>query len=196
MHKQTGNLTFTVFNKKGGVGKTSLAFNVAKDLDYPLLSNDDSVIEEIYPNKAKILDKLQMIDSNVCFDLGGYIDAGIIDIFKQSDLIIVPTLLDVNSIKRTINTVVELAPYCQSVIIVINKVQSAKLGKYKQSISALQGLGKEIFYIRESEAIPNGIHLGKTITELYGKSKFTQHQYKGIFEDYNKLLKRLKNGRV
>ena len=30
----------TFFNKKGGTGKTSLSYSVAKDLDYPLLSND------------------------------------------------------------------------------------------------------------------------------------------------------------
>ena len=51
----------TFFNKKGGVGKTTLAFNVAKDLDFFLLSNDDSVIESIYPNKAKIMSNIKLL---------------------------------------------------------------------------------------------------------------------------------------
>ena len=55
----------TFFNKKGGTGKTSLAFSIAKDLNYPLLSNDDSVIEEIYPKKAKIMDKVELIEHDV-----------------------------------------------------------------------------------------------------------------------------------
>ena len=51
----------TVMTKKGGTGKTSIAFNIAKDLDYYLLSNDDSIIEKIY-DKAKVLDELEIVD--------------------------------------------------------------------------------------------------------------------------------------
>ncbi len=183
----------TFFNKKGGTGKTSFAFSIAKDLNYPLLSNDDSVIEEIYPGKAKVLDSLQLIDHDVVYDLGGFVDNDAIDIFKASDVVVVPTTLDINAIKRTINSVMEINKYCENIVIVINRVKKDKLGKYKQSIEALKGLGKTILYVRESEAITNSIHLGQTITELYSKSKFAQHQYAGIYEDYKILLNTVKN---
>lgn len=183
----------TFFNKKGGTGKTSLAFSIAKDLQYPLLSNDDSVIEEIYPKKAKVLDKVELIDHDVVYDLGGYIDNGIIDIFKGSHAIVVPTTLDINSIKRTINTVMEVYRYCDNILIVVNRVKKDKLAKYKQSLQALEGLGKEIIHLRESEIITNSIHSGKTLTELYGESGLTKSQYKGVFQDYAKIIKWLKN---
>jgi len=182
----------TFFNKKGGTGKTSLAFSIAKDLNYPLLSNDDSVIEEIYPNKAKIMDKVELIEHDVVYDLGGYIDPGIIDIFKGSHAIVVPTTLDINSIKRTINTVMEVHRYCDNILIIINRVKQSKLEKYKQSLQALEGLGKDIIHLRESEIITNSIHSGKTITELYGESGLTKSQYKGVFQDYAKIIKWLK----
>ena len=182
----------TFFNKKGGTGKTSLSFSIAKDLNYPLLSNDDSVIEEIYPGKAKILDTIEIIDHDVVYDLGGYIDTGIIELFKASSVVIVPTTLDINSIKRTINTVMEVNKYCENIVIVINRVKKDKLGKYKQSIEALRGLGKDILYIRDSEAITNSIHLAKTITNLYDVNGFSRNQYKGIYKDYSKLLDRVK----
>lgn len=178
----------TFFNKKGGTGKTSFSFSIAKDLNYPLLSNDDSVIEEIYPNKAKILDKLEIINHDVVYDLGGFIDTNAIEIFKSSSVIIVPTTLDINAIKRTINSILEINSYCNKIIIVINRVKKEKLSKYRQSIEALKGLGKPILQIRESEAITNSIHLGKTITELYSKNNFTKNQYKGIYKDYQALL--------
>jgi len=178
----------TFFNKKGGTGKTSLAFSIAKDLNYPLLSNDDSVIEEIYPKKAKIMNKIEIIDHDVVYDLGGFIDSNSIAVFKSSDIIFIPTTLDINAIKRTINSAMELNQFCTNIVVVINRVKKDKIGKYKQSIEALKGLGKPILYIRESEAITNSIHLGKTITELYSQSNFTKNQYKGIFEDYSKLL--------
>ena len=185
--------TITFFNKKGGTGKTSFAFSIAKDLNCPLLSNDDSVIEEIYPGKAKVLESLQLIEHDVVYDLGGFVDNDAVAIFKASDVVVVPTTLDINSIKRTINSVMEINKYCENIVIVINRVKKDKLGKYKQSVEALKGLGKTILYVRESEAITNSIHLGQTITELYSKSKFAQHQYAGIYEDYNLLLNTVKN---
>ncbi len=186
------NKIITFFNKKGGTGKTSFSFSVAKDLNYPLLSNDDSVIEEIYPSKAKILEKLQLIEHDVVYDLGGFIDEDAIEIFKGSNIIVVPTTLDINSIKRTINSVMEINAYCSNILIVINRIKLDKLGKYRQSIEALKGLGKPILHVRETEAITNSIHLGKTITELYSENNFTKSQYKGIYHDYNKLLTEIK----
>lgn len=187
--------SITFFNKKGGTGKTSLAFSIAKDLNYPLLSNDDSVIEDIYPNKAKILPELKIIEHDCVYDLGGYIDIGIIDIFKQSQIIIVPTTLDINSIKRTINTVMEINKYCENIIIVINRIKKEKLSKYKQSIEAVKGLGKKVIMVRESEAITNSIHLGKTISELHNENNFSKNQYKGIYADYELLLNEIKENK-
>ncbi len=110
----------TVMNKKGGVLKTGLAFNLAKDLDYYLLSNDDSVIENIY-DKAKIVDELEVVDADCFYDMGGFIDKRAKKVFKASDVIIVPTTLDANSIKRTINTILEINTYCKDIIIVSKK---------------------------------------------------------------------------
>ena len=182
----------TFFNKKGGTGKTSLSFSIAKDLDYALLSNDDSVIEEIYPNKAKILDEIEIINYDTIYDLGGYIDKNIIGLFKASDMVVVPTLLDINSIKRTINTVLEVNKYCKNIIIVLNRIEKNKLGKYEQSVKALESLKKPIIKIRESEAITNSIHRSKTISQLYHAGGLSKSQYHGIFEDYSLLLNKIR----
>lgn len=184
--------TITVFNKKGGTGKTSIAFNIAKDLNLPLLSNDDSVIEDIYPNKAKIIPDIKLIEHDCVYDLGGYIDSHIIDIIKNSSTIIIPTTLDINSIKRTINTTIEIDKYCSNIIIIINRVK-ANIKKYNQSINALKQLNKKIIYFRESEAINNSIHLGISIIELYNQSNLSKIQYNAIYNDYVNLLNILKD---
>ena len=181
------------FNKKGGVGKTSIAYSVAKDLDYFLLSNDDSVIETVYKNKAKVLDKLEVIENaNVVYDLGGFIEDEIIEVFKKSDIIIIPATLDINSVKRTINTVVEIEKYNKNIVIVINRISAKKQHKYKESILKLSELNKKIFLIRESEAFANSMYKAKTITELYNENALMKNAYKGVYEDYTKLLNYIK----
>jgi len=183
----------TFFNKKGGVSKTTTSFNISKDLNYYLLSNDDSVIEEIYPKKAKVMEKLQIINNqNIVYDLGGYIDKGIIELFKQSDIIVIPTTLDINSIKRTINTIKEIESYSKEIIIVITKYQKRTLSKYKQGIKALTSLNKEIYYLRESESYINSLHLGKTISEMYYEGGLNKSRYELAFNEYQQLLERLK----
>ncbi|MFK7779869.1 MAG: hypothetical protein QM490_01870 [Candidatus Gracilibacteria bacterium] len=193
MSEETKKQTVTFYNKKGGTGKTSIAFNVAKDLDYFLLSNDDSVIEKIYPNKARIMDTLEVIEGeNIVYDLGGFITNEIIDVFKASDLIVVPTTLDINSIQRTLNTVYELSEYCNNIIIVINRIQKKTAHKYEQSIEALKQLDKEMFLLRESEAFVNSLYKGETISEMYKGSPLMRNAYKGVMEDYIKIIKRIK----
>ena len=186
-------MIITFYNKKGGTGKTSLSFNVAKDLDFFLLSNDDSVIEKIYPDKAKVMEELEVVrGAKIVYDLGGFIEAETIEVFKASDLIVVPTTLDINSIKRTINTVQELEEYNENILIVINRIQAKTAKKYEDSIRALNNLDKDIVLIRESEALVNSLYKAKTISELYNESALMKNAYKGIMEDYRKLLKKIK----
>ena len=185
-------MIYTFYNKKGGTGKTTLSFNLAKDKDYIWLSNDDSVIPDIY-EKGQILDKIKVYkDKNIVYDLGGYIDNQCIDLFKASDKIIIHTLLDVNSIKRTINTILEIDKYCQNIIIIINKYTTKNIEKFKQSIDILKGFDKDILYLKESEAYVNSIHTGDSIKEQYKKSNLTKHTYKKVYKEYKIVLTHIK----
>ena len=171
--------TITFLNKKGGVGKTSLAFNAAKDLGFFLISNDDSIIETLYPKKARILDEIKYIGSaDIVYDLGGFVDSNAIDIIKHSNIIFIPTLLDINSIKRTINTVREIEDLNQEIIIVINNFVPKDIKKYQKAIDKIKQLGKDIVFIPKSEAIPNSLYTGKTIIEQYESSNLNKNIFK------------------
>ncbi|EAL6695120.1 hypothetical protein OL255_002013, partial [Campylobacter coli] len=100
-------MIISVVNKKGGVGKTPFAFSIAKDLEYFLQSNDNSIIEKIYPEKAKILPTPKKID-NCVYDFGGFVEKGVLDIIKESNKIIVPCTSNYNSLLRTLETLNEI----------------------------------------------------------------------------------------
>ncbi|BDM09479.1 hypothetical protein THJ099_18320 (plasmid) [Campylobacter jejuni] len=100
-------MIISVVNKKGGVGKTPFAFSIAKDLEYFLQSNDNSIIEKIYPEKAKILLTPKKID-NCVFDFGGFVEKGVLDIIKESNKIIIPCTSNYNSLLRTLETLNEI----------------------------------------------------------------------------------------
>jgi hypothetical protein len=74
---------------------------------------------------------------------------------------------------------------------VINRIKPTTRKKYIQSIEALRGLDKKIFEIRESEALPNSIHSGKTILELAVSSPLAKSVYTNITLDYQILLMEL-----
>ena len=76
-------MIISVINKKGGVGKTPISFSIAKDLGFYLQSNDNSVIESIYPDMAKISQSPEIID-NCVYDFGGFVTAGVLPILKES----------------------------------------------------------------------------------------------------------------
>jgi len=186
--------TITFLNKKGGVGKTSLAFSVAKDLGFFLISNDDSVIESLYPNKARIMEKVKYIaDADIVYDLGGFVDKNAIEIIKNSNIIFIPTLLDINSIKRTINTVAEIKKFNQEIVLIVNNYIPNDLKKYHTAIDKLKQMGCDIIFIQKSEAIPNSLYMGKTITEQYNASNLNKKSFKRIYEAYSSILQRIDN---
>lgn len=100
-------MIISLINKKGDVGKTSFAFSIAKDLDMYLQSNDASIIETIYPNMAKVLEKPRLIE-NCVYDFGGFASSGVLEIAKNSDYIITPCAPLYNAVLRTIETINEL----------------------------------------------------------------------------------------
>lgn len=181
------NKIVTVFNKKGGVGKTSLALNLAKDLDFYLLSNDDSIIETTY-EKAKIMEEIELIEgANIVYDLGGFVDKNINEIIKASNLIIIPTIADLNSLKRTLNSKKELEAVNSKIIIVANILKSNK------DLEFINEFIKADFSIRESKIFQRSYITKQSVSEIYNESSFNKHIYRNIFKEYEALLNHIKS---
>lgn len=182
----------SVVNKKGGVGKTPIAFSLAKDLNYYLQSNDNSVIENIYPNMAQITSKPKLID-NCVYDFGGFVDAGIIDIIKKSDAVIVPCSIDYNSILRTVETIEEIKAHAQAIIIIITKTE--KDTDFESTKNAIEEYFEDLhfFELKQSKIFKNSIETGLSLTELFCENALSKSAYKTVYNQYKTVLDIFKN---
>ncbi|MDD5717873.1 MAG: ParA family protein [Sulfuricurvum sp.] len=185
-------MILSVINKKGGVGKTPISFSLAKDLGFYLQSNDNSVIESIYPDMAKITEHPALLD-NCVYDFGGFVDAGVLKIIKESDAVLIPCSTDYNSIIRTVETIDEIQPYAKMIIVLVTKTE--KEGDFSSVENAVSKHFDEIqfFELRLSKAFKNAIETGLSLTELYHETPLSKSAYKTIYNQYLNVLKLFKN---
>ncbi len=180
-------MKISIINKKGGVGKTSLAYSLAKDLEYYLLSNDDSVIEIAYPDMAKIMEKPKLIEDSI-YDFGGFVDSGVIDILNKSNFVIIPLTSDLNSFKKTVSIINEIEN--KNIILVANKAE-------KDDFKEIESYFKEkynfpIFEIKNSRIWKKTFEEKKSVSEIKNNSKMNQYIYRNSINGYENLLNFIK----
>ena len=185
-------MILSIINKKGGVGKTPISFSLAKDLGYYLQSNDNSVIESIYPDMAKITEHPSLID-NCIYDFGGFVDAGVLKIIKESDVVMIPCSIDYNSILRTVETIEEIQPHAKAIIVIVTKTEKENdFQSVKDAIT--QHFDDIVFFeMRLSKVFKNAIETGLSISELYNESPLSKNAYKTVYNQYLNVLNLFKN---
>lgn len=185
-------MIISIFNLKGGVAKTSIAFNLAKDLDMELQSNDKSVIETIYPGRARI--GSPTLEDNTVYDFGGFHDAGILPIIQRSSAVIIPSNVDYNSILKTVETIESIQNHNKNIIVVVTRTESPDdRVNYENTISELINVPIFFLELRSSRIFRNSIETGKSITEIYNEKLLNKHTYKTIYTQYAELLDLFKN---
>lgn len=184
-------MIISVINKKGGVGKTPFAFSIAKDLDMFLQSNDNSIIESIYPNKSKISKELILLD-NCVYDFGGFVEKGIIEILKGSDFIIIPCTHLFNSMLRTIESINEIQSFNKNIIVLITDYKDEKDKNLIEETLTENLSDLSFYYFKHSKIVDNAMIKGFSFTELYNENTLSKLAYTNFFSEYEKLLNELR----
>lgn len=183
----------TIWTTKGGCGKTNISAELALQLSYPAITNEqESMLSRVISaDKLLILASNQEIpnmDCGVIFDFGGYIDKRLEKVLTISDVILVPTLPEISDIQGCINSLQTIKKYNENIAVIVNKTESAK--DYENVKSIINEIGTyPLFEIKKSRALPN-IYLKKqSIREMCDESPLEKYSYRKILEQFDCLIK-------
>jgi len=168
----------------GGAGKTALAFALALDLNFYLISNDDSIIADVYEG-ALITDTPQIADETI-YDFGGFADGHVIEIIRECDVLIVPVINDKTSIRKANNTIDELAPYMQGrkIIVVATRVRNERdLAAIKEGV-----ILDEVLPMRDTKLFKDCQEFGVGVYTLAKHDKKLRYAYRNVILEYDALL--------
>ena len=185
-------MKIAVITTDGGAGKTAISFALAKELDYYLISNDDSVIELVYPDMAQITKEPTIINDTV-YDFGGFVDDGVLEIIKHCDIVIVPCINDLNSKMKAIKIINELSKYNNRFLVVATRVENTQ--DFKEIEVSIQDEFKDIkvLPLRKTKMFKNGLEFGLSPLELVAESKQIAYAGRNFIPEYKEVLEYVLN---
>lgn len=193
-------MRLTVYNYKGGVGKTRIALNFAYTLGCGIVTNDmNSNLEDALEEKRLlVLEPNQEIPdlpdgADVIFDLGGYADDRAIKAVKMSECVLVPVIYDVSDMKTTLNFINEIKEYNSKVIVLANRTKG---GNYKAIKNAVGKFFPEmpVFEIKKSQSM---VHLFRdkiSVDQMAKKFPLHRKHYEIVADQFTEIIKHINEG--
>ena len=185
-------MKLSVITTDGGAGKTAISFALAKELNYYLISNDDSVIELAYPDMAKIMSDPKVLEDAVYY-FGGFVDSGVIDIIKHSDIVIVPCINDLNSKMKAIKTINEIKKYNDNFLVIGTRLENPQDLKEIKTAIHDKFPKIQVLPLRKTKMLKNALEYGESPLELVAQSKQIAYAGRNFIPEYKAILKHIIN---
>ena len=112
-----------VYSRKGGVGKSSISVALSYYLDsVQIISNDFGGSFHKYDfYEAQEDPASHEHDGTLVYDFGGYIDANVLDILKECDVVVLPTDEDESGVQELLNSIAQIEELNNNIIVIHNK---------------------------------------------------------------------------
>ena len=181
-------MTVAIYSEKGGVGKTSLSFSLAKDLKMKYITNDQS-LSMMKMGSARLCNKNIPFQENTLYDFGGFKSEEALEIISKVDLVLIPTICDINSIAKALGTIKKILKIKKETKII---VIGTMIEKYKEFSQIHQVISKhypdiELIPFRKTKLLKNAIEEGIGANSLFIKDNKNRSLYKNSFADYEKI---------
>ena len=187
--KKPKDKIFALASRKGGVGKTPIALSLAIDLEYFFLTNDRGIATEVYSN-SRYIDKPIPVQNSI-YDFGGYASAGVIEVVKQSDLLIIPVINESDAFVKTILTAHELKPYAKETILIATRTEKNDMDEItKEMRERLPNI--KIFELSKSKIFKRVTKDGMSILQIANETPLNRYVYRKILAEYTELLNYIK----
>jgi len=187
------NYIISVFNVKGGVGKTVIAYSLAREFSTLLASNEHSIFTEFYNEAMRIAeaDKLPIVKNTpIIYDFGGFIEQGIIRILQESNVIIIPVYYDFEALKKTLETIKAIEKYNKNIIVVATRIEGKQHKKIREAFEPY--CSYRIIPLRKTNLFLEMTSTGQPLKQIVKKDKFTKKAYDGILSDWKEFIKAIK----
>lgn len=176
----------SVASTKGGVGKTSIAFSLAKDLDHDYMTNDMSIVVTKYKRARFVSNKMPLREDTV-YDFGGFEDSHSHRILESSDIILIPTINDLNSVMKSLKMIKRFRH--KTILVFANMIENARDKEMIREAIHKYFPDLAIAHMRRSKLLKNALAAGQSATEFYDSNNQTRYLYRHAYAEYEKLLK-------
>lgn len=187
-------MKLTVFNLKGGQGKTTLSIALALLHDFLIVTNDEySPIEKVLPKgKTKHLKESEGLPKvpdgvNLIYDFGGKTDTRVVEAAKQSKGIIIPIIYSsALDMQVTIKAIREIEKFNNNIILVANRTEKGDIERVKSILDDF--FDYPLFEIKKSTAFIKMVDEKKAISVLMDESYLFKYHYKKPLEQIENIM--------
>lgn len=190
-------MKITIYNFKGGVGKTVIALNLALTMGYSIVTNDIySPIETVLPENRILKighdEDIPVFPDgyDIIFDLGGHIEKRSISAIKQSQWILVPVNNDFINLQVTIDAITEIQTINRSIIVLANRTSKTDFEHITAAIN--QFFTFPVFEIKNSKSLPNIFTEKKSIADMVKAGGLKRYHYEIVAHQFDLVIRYLK----